>query len=197
MQTQVAQGRMCTRKNLTLAFLHPDDDDLWINRAAALASSGMCHVELIFDSHTLPDASKSLAFSAQAGENVRLKHKTFGNPRYEYVTLAVSADEYDKAYQSAERAHNAHLAFSDRDMTLSLVHPGGCAHVPSSALGRSFCTKIITEALQHAGCDEVDAICPSRATPGRLYEAVAKSKRRVTTCIKFNSDKPPPLQMRR
>lgn len=178
---------MSTRRQLTLAFLAPDDDDLWVNRLAALMSDGWCHAELIFDSpeHSTPNGS--LAFSAQAGDNVRLKRKTFGNPRYQYITLAVSQREYDRAFQFASDAHRAQLAFSDKDMTMSLMHPGNCMHVPSTALGRSFCSKIITEALQHAGCEEVTAICPSSATPGRLRASVVNSSRRVTPCIKFNA----------
>lgn len=179
---------MDSHKQLTLAFLTPGSDDHWVNRAAALTSRGYCHAELIFDSHTAPHTNKSLAFSVQTGESVRLKGKSFKNPRYEFVTLMVTPEEYDAALQFASTASQRNLTFSNLDMTLSLVHPGACTHRSSTAMGRSFCSKIIVEALQAAGCPEATLICPSSTTPGSLHAVVSESTRKISTCIKFRKD---------
>ena len=162
-----------------------DENDHWANRLAGLACDGLCHAELVFDAHPHAAESGALAFSVQSGEQVRLKPKTFGNPAYQFFTISVSPAEYNSAYEFATTAHLQGLVFSDKDMALSLVHPGSCAHVSSLALGRSFCSKIITETLQAAQCGEFEHICPSRATPDTLRKAVEGSNRRVTACIEF------------
>ena len=188
MQERVLASGGMNHKQLTLAFLTPEENDHWLNKLASYVSNGYCHVELIFDAHKAQNTNKSLAFSVQSGEFVRLKGKSFKNPRYDYVTLSVPQQQYDMAYEFAESATNKQIAFSNLDMSLSLVHPGACAHRPSLASGHSFCSKIIAETLQHANCPEVDSLCPSSATPGSLYNAVCRSQRRVTTCIKLKTD---------
>jgi hypothetical protein len=171
--------------HLTLALMKTDENDHWANRLAGLACDGLCHAELVFDAHSHAMENGALAFSVQSGEQVRLKPKTFANPAYQFFTIVVSPAEYNSAYEFATAAHQKGLAFSDKDMALSIVHPGSCAHVSSLALGRSFCSKIITEALQAARCEEFEHICPSRATPDTLRKAIENSGRRVTACIEF------------
>jgi hypothetical protein len=41
----------------------------------------------------------------------------------------------------------------------------------------TFCSKIITEALQFAGLHEVEHITPAAATPSRLFDCVRASSR--------------------
>jgi hypothetical protein len=186
----IPTSRRMNQKQLTLAFLTPEENDHWLNKLASYVSNGYCHVELIFDAHKANHTNKALAFSVQSGEYVRLKGKSFKNPRYDYVTLSVPAQQYDSAYAFAESATKKQIAFSNLDMSMSLVHPGACAHTPSLESGHSFCSKIIAETLQNANCPEVDSLCPSSTTPGSLFNAVCRSQRRVTTCIKLKTDTP-------
>jgi len=51
-------------------------------------------------------------------------------------------------------------------------------------VGKTFCSKIITEALQFAGSPEVRHLSPSAVTPSRLYEAVKDSERRVCHAVR-------------
>ncbi len=158
--------------NLTLAFLRPPSDDKCLNRLTACASRhGICHVELIFDG--------GMCFSIYDDRPPFLRQRTMSNPGYEFVSLAVSQKEYKLALQFCRSAVADAYPFDGLGMYLATVHPGGCLDRPSSAVGKTFCSKIITEALQFADVEEVDRLYPSAVTPSSLYAAVKDSSRRV------------------
>ena len=162
---------------LTLAFLRPSADDKWMNRLTARASRhGICHVELVFDG--------MMAFSIYHDSTPFLKQRSMSNPGYEFVSLSVSSKEYRAALQFCRSAVAEAYAFDDRGLYLASVHPGGCLDKPSSAVGKTFCSKIITEALQFGDVEEVDHLYPSAVTPSSLYAAVKDSQRRVCHCVK-------------
>lgn len=162
---------------LTLAFLRPAADDKIMNRLTAWASRhGICHVELVFEG--------GLAFSIYKETGPFLRQRSMSNPGYEFVSLSVSQKEYRAALQFCRSAVAEGYAFDDRGLYLASVHPGGCMDKPSSALGKTFCSKIIAEALQFADVEEVDSLYPSSVTPSSLYAAVKDSQRRVCYCIR-------------
>jgi hypothetical protein len=101
------------------------------------------------------------------------------NPNYEFVSLSVSHQEYRAALQFCRSAVADGYAFDGRGMYLASVHPGHCAERPSSVVGKTFCSKIITEALQFADTQEVAALSPSAVTPSSLFAAVKDSSRRI------------------
>lgn len=162
---------------LSLAFLRPPSDDRWMNRlTAGVSKHGVCHVELIFENN--------LAFSIYHDSTPFLRQRTMSNPNYEFVSLSVSHQEYRAALQFCRSAVAEAYRFDELGMYLSVVHPGSCAHKPSSELGKTFCSKIIVEALQFADVEEVQGMCPSAATPSSLYAAVKNSQRRVCYCVR-------------
>ena len=165
-------------KTLTLAFLRParDDDDLVNRLTARVSEHGMCHVELVFDG--------GQAFSIYHGGVVAIRPRTLSNPGYEIVTLSVSAQEYRACLRFCTEAVKSAYAFDNLGMYLALVHPGACVHKSSARVGRTFCSKIVTEALQHAGIDEVGGLSPSAVTPSRLYAALIGSERRVCNTVR-------------
>lgn len=162
---------------LTLAFLRPPPDDLFENRlTAAFSRHGICHVELVFDNGT--------AFSIIQEERVAsLRARTMSNPRYETVSLAVTPAEYQACLRFCKEAHAQHLGFDGLGMYLSVVTPA-CVHRPSAQVGKTFCSKIITEALLHAGVREADGLSPSGTTPSGLYDAVRGSARRMCHSVR-------------
>lgn len=171
---------------LALAFLHPAPDDPIVNRlTAAISTHKLCHVELVFEG--APTSSR--AFSIFLGTTAGFRAKTFGNPDYEMVSLSVSASEYEACLRFCAVAHSRNYTLDSAGMYASAVHPG-CAGVPSHVAGKTFCSKIITEALQAAGVDEVQGLCPSAVTPSRLYAAVKNSQRRTCTLVRVNPLKP-------
>jgi hypothetical protein len=166
---------------LTLAFLRPppDEDDIENRLTAALSWHGICHVELVFDG--------GVAFSIVQDGVAGLRHRTFSNPNYETVTLSASASEYQACLRFCRDAHARQLKFDRVGMYLSALHPGGCLHRDSLALGKTFCSKIITEALRHAGVAEAKGLEPSCTTPSSLYAAVRASQRRMCHSVRLGS----------
>lgn len=199
-------------KNITLAFLHSVPGDPWLNRLTSrVCKYPVCHVELIFDWHVVPGSSLRLALSIRDGEVLWMKGKTFANPHYEYVTLSVSPKEYDATYAFAVNAVSHSLTFDNTGMVASIFHPELCAPMHSLHRGKTFCSKIITEALQvrgffpgifcfvcfftdilhhpqFGGVREVESACPSAMTPSTLYERVHNSPRVVPPCIRQRFD---------
>lgn len=169
--------------HITLAFLRPSSDDQCKNRLTARVSQhGISHVELVFDG--------GLAFSIYDDRPPFLRERSMSNPGYELVSLAVSAREYQSALQFCRSAVAEGYDFDFRGMYLATVHPGHCAERSSSALRKTFCSKIITEALQYADVQEATGLCPSAMTPSRLYAAGKDSSRRV--CHNFRVKSRPP-----
>lgn len=164
-------------RTLTLAFLRPSPEDDWMNRLTARASKhGLCHVELVFDG--------SQAFSIYHGQTPSLRHRTLSNPGYELVTLTVSPSEYRAAHSFCKSVVAEGYAFDNRGLYLATIHPGGCLESSSSAVKKTFCSKIVTEALQYADVPEVAGLSPSATTPSRLYAAVRDSGRRMCHTVR-------------
>jgi hypothetical protein len=165
---------------LTLAFLRPPPDDIFENRlTAAFSTHGICHVELMFDN--------GAAFSIIQEEKVAaLRARTLSNPRYETVTLSVTPAEYQACLAFCKTAHARQLTFDALGMYLCTIHPR-CIQRSSLELGKTFCSKIITEALSHAGVREAQGLVPSATTPSALYAAVRASPRRMCHSIRLGN----------
>jgi hypothetical protein len=170
---------------LTLAFLSPSATDHWVNRLAANVSGHpFCHVELFFE-------SVGQSFSIMWGEMAGFRNKNLSNPNYSLISLSVSAKEYDSSLEFCRSVANQNLAFDDRGMWISwfpsLVCCSAC-EAPSHQKGRTFCSKIITEALQFAGLQEVELLSPAATTPARLFECVRRSNRIACNSVPFKRD---------
>ena len=159
---------------LTLAFLRPDVHDHWVNRWAARASTHpFCHVELYFE-------SMQQSFSIMWGETASFRSRNLSNPNYELISLLVSPKEYDASLEFCRSASALGLRFDDHGMWGSWFAPVlGCSacEANSQQAGRTFCSKIITEALQFGGVREVGGLLPSSTTPSCLYRSVCASSR--------------------
>lgn len=166
---------------LTLAFLRPGPDDAAFNRLVArVCRHGICHTELVFEDNK--------AFSIFAGQKVFFKERTFSNPEYELISLAVSPIEYASAYSFCKQAKDYDLGFTDVGMVASYLQPKSCpcVHTGSSLyIGHTFCSKIVTEALQFASISEVEHLNPCTTTPSCLYEAIKESQRKVIYSVPF------------
>jgi hypothetical protein len=165
---------------LTLAFLRPAPDDHWVNRLAAQASAHpFCHVELFFE-------SMQQSFSIMWGETACFRAKNLSNPNYQVISLSVTAKEYDTTLEFCRSVANQGLVFDDRGMWRSWLPGAVCCCEPNSQQrGSTFCSKIITEALQFGGVGEVEDLRASAATPSRLFERVRKSPRVACNSVPF------------
>ena len=170
-------------RTLILAFLRPSVDHPIVNRlTAAVSRHGICHAKLVF-SDTGAGAAALQGFSIQLGETAALKATRLTNPGYECVTLAVSPEEHARTLAFCRDVSQRAMPFDSLGMYLSAVHPGGCQARSSGQVGATFCSKIVTEAMQHGGLPEVRGLCPSRMSPSSLYDAVRASPRRVLNPI--------------
>ena len=167
---------------LTLAFLSPTKDDFWVNRLSASASSHpFCHVELFFE-------SLGQSFSIMYGEVAGFRSKNLSNPNYSLVSLTVSAKEYDSCLEFCRTVASQNIAFDDRGMWASWFSMGfSCSLCESNSQqkGVTFCSKIITEALQFAGMVEVEGLTPGAVTPSRLFERMRGSRRLACSSVPF------------
>lgn len=171
------------KKVLTLAFLRPASDDPIMNRlTAAVSKHPLCHVKLVFS----PDR-EPMGFSIQYGENLSLRPTRLSNPGYQVISLGVQAHTYDSIMNFCQEACTKNLSFDNLGMYFAVAHPGGCANFSSSTLGATFCSKIVCEALQAGGVEEVEGICPSACTPSLLYDAFTESPLRLMCPIRMPS----------
>lgn len=167
---------------LTLAFLKPSPGDHWLNLLSARASSHpFCHVELYFE-------SLQQSFSIVWGETAGFRAKNLSNPNYTLISLMVSSKEYEACLAFCLSAAKHELGFDGRGMWGSWFSAGvGCSacDMSSEQTGATFCSKIITEALQFGEVREVQDYMPSAMTPSRLFALVHRSGRVACNSVPF------------
>lgn len=171
---------------LTLAFLRPGPDEMDnVNLLVSkLSKHGVSHVELVFED--------GMAFSIFAGQNLYFKPRTFSNPDYELISLLVSHAEYCSAYSFCQEAVGYNLGFTDAGMVACYFQPRLCPCFNTRAscyVGYTFCSKIVTEALDFALVPEVDGLIPCTTSPSCLYEAVNNSNRKVLCSVPYKRER--------
>ena len=176
---------VASHRVLTLAFLRPSDTDHWINRLSAKVSTfPFCHVELYFE-------TVQQCFSIMWNERAGFRQKNLSNPNYELISLLVSPKEYDSCLEFCRTSANQQLAFDERGMWMSWCLwgcPCAACDRTSSEVGATFCSKIITEALQFAGVKEVQNMRPASVTPSRLHGCVRGSSRMACGSVPYKQN---------
>lgn len=165
---------------LTIAFLRPAVDDHWVNRLTSRVSRHpFCHVELFFE-------SINQCFSIVWGETACFRAKNLGNPNYQLVSLAVSRKEYDGCLDFCRSVSTQGLQFDESGMWRSwfpsFLSCTACDPA-SQHKGCTFCSKVVTEALQFAGVCEVEGILPASTTPSVLFQTVSVSSRLICSGV--------------
>ena len=167
---------------ITVAFLSPGMNDPWENRlTAAMSTHPFCHAELYFE-------SINQSFSIQSGEKAGFRTKNLSNPNYNLVSLLVSNKEYDASLEFCRTVSSQDITFDERGMWLSWFPSAMCCATcqsNSQTRGKTFCSKIITEAMQFAGFREVEHIHPSATTPSDLYACMRGSRRIACNSVPF------------
>jgi len=159
------------KRTIKLAFLYPGPDDPFINRlVASVSKNPVCHVELVFED--------DMSLSIFKGSSLFFKKRTFSNPEYKLVAINISETQYITAYEFCKSCIQENIEFTDMGMIGACLQPKNCAiccYQPSSVTRTTFCSKIITEALQFAGVREVSHLNPCTTTPSMLLDAVSAS----------------------
>lgn len=177
----ISYQNILRQRTLKLAFLYPGPEDPLLNRVVARVSKNpVCHVELVFED--------DMSFSIFQGSNLFFRHRTFSNPEYKVVALNVSSEEYLKSYFFCQEAVKHDFVFTDVGMLGSYFQPRHCPFLcssPSGYSGSTFCSKIVTEALQFGEIPEVAHLIPSTTTPSLLLDTVGESPRCVLDTVQF------------
>jgi len=172
------------KRTLKLAFLTPTDQDPQFNRVVArISKHPTCHVELVFED--------GMAFSIFKGSKLFFKQRSFSNPDYKLLSLSVSNGEYQSAYAFCSQAVKQEMDFTDCGMLGAYFQFPSCplfCNAPSSSTGCTFCSKIVTEALQFAGVGEVQHLHPCTTSPSNLFEALKESDRIVVDTVPFKQN---------
>ena len=167
-----------THKEITLVFRRPTATDGRGNRLLSKITGGMFHVDLVLE--RLP-SDECLVFSIRRGGYAGLTLKTFEkNPAHEYVKLVVHKGEHDRVCEFCElmarkKFSYGHIALAWMCFPFRLQ----CLDSQSSSRWGTFCSKIVTEALQYGGLQETQGICPSFTSPEQLFRRVERSPRRL------------------
>ena len=142
------------KKLLVLAFKRPEPGDPWINHLAGWWCNGFCHVELILET---VGEREHLAFSIEGGGKSRMAIRTFAGQDYEYITLIVSMAEHKRVCDFCDSAAYTKYPYGNLAMVCAIL-PSGCVSSRSSKFWGTFCSKIVTEALQkgvrRGGCPQ-------------------------------------------
>ena len=167
---------------LTMAFLFPmgSDNPLLNKVVAKICKYKTCHVEMVFED--------DMAVSIFAGSNLFFKQRSFSNPDYSLISLSIPSAEYSALYGFCQSAVTHNLGFTDFGMVMSVLQPTHCPVLntaPSVQIGYTFCSKIITEALQFAGTAEVEHLIPCTTTPSCLFGAFVESPRKILSTVSY------------
>jgi hypothetical protein len=169
---------------LTLAFLFPSKTDDFLNRLVArMSRHGVCHVEIVFED--------DMAFSIYAGSNVYFRPRSFSNPDYQLISIAVPNSEYESVYSYCQSMATHEIGFTDYGMYASYLQPRGCPFLntrESVQAGRTFCSKIVAEALQFSGNCEVEHLIPCTTTPSCLFAAFQDSQRKLLNSVPYKRE---------
>jgi hypothetical protein len=150
---------------------------------AEISKHKTCHVELVFED--------DMAFSIFAGSNLFFKQRSFSNPDYVLIPLSISNAEYTNIYNFCQSAATHDIGFTDFGMVFSYFQPKHCPFIntaPSMQVGRTFCSKIVAEALQFAGTPEVEHLIPCTTTPSCLYESFKDSPRKIMSSVGYRME---------
>ena len=168
-----------SKRTLTLAFAKPNATDHWVNHLTArISKHKVCHVELHFE-------SINQCFSIEWKDIARLRQKSLANPNYQLVSLVVTQKEYDSALEFCRKISLMQIGWDEGAMWRSYVNPCACLELNSQYAGRTYCSKIITETLQHAGLPEFAGLTPATTTPSRMLDAVLTSQRQACSSVPY------------
>ena len=170
-----------TQRYLTFAFLQQEPDDHWINQATGYFSAhNKCHVELFFK-------SLNQCFSIVWGKTACFRAKCLSNPQYKIVSIMVFTKEYNYCLAFCQRVAALGCRLDYFGIWTSYV-PCCVRSVASGTteqLQKTFCSKLLVEALHAAQSLEVHNLHPSGATPSRLYSALLYLPQQVCGSVQF------------
>jgi hypothetical protein len=139
----------------------PQPGDHMLNHLVRFCDGPFSHSEISFED--------GMACSVFNGEQVFLEHRTYKNPNYVPVTLLLKQEQYTKVREFCARNARDGVGFDQFGMFASILP----VHVSVARKDRTFCSRLVTEALQHGGVACVQHLDPARTTPSGLHAVLA------------------------
>ena len=175
---------------LTVAFLFPDLSKPWLAMSAderfnAIVARACrfpcCHVELVFED--------GMAFSIFSRSRLFFRQRSFANPEYRLISLRVPRAEYQAAYAFCAAAMTHEIGFNEIGIYAAYLQLCPVLYTqPSTEAGHTFCSKVVTEAMQAAGTPEAEPLVPCTTTPSMLYGALAESRRKIHHTVTYKCE---------
>jgi hypothetical protein len=157
---------------LYLLFYKPAPDDPILNRIVAYFDSPFCHVEMALPMKVggEPWDRVMIGSSIYQNQTVFFKPKTYERDGYVSFSIEISVAQLYKI-KSFCRHHMEH-------MTPFNVYAMYGAYLPVQLIDTdgTFCSKHVTQALQHANVSLVHGINPALTTPSSLYKRLKANK---------------------
>ena len=149
------------QRKINFMFYTPPLEDHRMNRAVAWYDPPYSHVEIGFEN--------GVASSICAGETVSMHPRNYMNPNYDVLTLGVSEQAYNSVRAFCARAHENKVGFDNFGMFLSVLP---FRFLPAYG-DRTFCSRYVTEALQHGDIEHVRGLDSRSVTPSKLHAALS------------------------
>lgn len=173
-----------SRHAVQVLFLEPIPKDHWMNRLTGFLGGmfhgrGACHVEIC-----IPNGKSFLSCSIYNGEKVTLSsQKTFANPGYAVHTLEVNGEQLSNIRSFLSACHAQGQSFDKNGMYLAtLPFP-----VPRSRKG-TFCSKLVTEALQRGGVRCVQGLNADIVSPSKLWKLLRKGEPALCGTVRYKQN---------
>ena len=154
------------RSQIYLLFYKPKHDDPFQNRLVSYFDGPFCHVEMAFPRKygEEPWEKEIWGSSIFQGETVFFKPKTYKRDGYVSYAIEVTNAQYHKIKSFCRNQMENKIGFSKFGMY--------AAYFPITFFDveGTFCSKHVTEALQHVEVDLVFNMNPNKTTPSKLYK---------------------------
>jgi hypothetical protein len=155
-----------------VAFLETSKDERHaVNKLASefgkmVHGRGIHHVEI-----NIPEPDGSfLSASIHAGETVMLNRvKTFANPGYIVCSKVVSRDELSRIRMHLVSANKNGVGFDGLGMYLAALP----FQIKPASSTSTFCSRLVTEALQAGGVECVEGLSPCIVSPSKLFKVMS------------------------
>ena len=157
---------------LYLLFYKPSSDDPFLNKLVAFFDGPFCHVEIAIPKRVgdQPWDRTMLASSIYQNQTVFFKTKTYEREGYVSFAVEISVAQLYKIKSFCKQHTDRGTPFS-----LSAMY---AAYLPFQLVETeaTFCSKHVTQALQHAGVSIADSINPALTTPSNLYKRLVQTR---------------------
>eukprot|EP00960_Hanusia_phi_P018028 530210-Hanusia_phi.AAC.1 len=163
-------------RTIKILFYKPIENDYFMNKLVSYFDPPFCHVEICFED--------GMASSIFASEKVFFKRRTYANPNYLIEAITVPDENYNDMYRMCAERERVGLGFDSFGMYTTMI-----PIVKSASNHKTFCSRHVTEVLQHGKVSEVMILDATKVSPSKLYHILKQSKKMVIDSVPYKMNK--------